>query len=363
MDKEALSEIVKLLSGAVGPSTRTAACTALAACSAGEAGAKLRHIIGTTKEGEETIRRLLVLCGDRQCSRVALSALVNISEAAEAVKVMTSAGAVQRAAKALVDDEERELSSLYAGLLSNITRHPCGVDALVGKGLIGVEKDLTIDRLLTLVARLETIPNVLWMPNALTTPEGREALLFKYATSAQNDFNRSGQQPLTWLLRLLPSSNETTRLAVASALRNCAMAEDCHEALLSEPDTIGTCLVRLMSAEHPVPPSNIRRAPQSVQDIALSPNTATPEPLVEIRLLLVEALLLLCKSPQGRKILWEKDAYAVLEVWKQAEDNEQIRTAIDSIIDRVTIAEDNEKPGEESVEPINKTEPSTLAAV
>ncbi|CAN8064357.1 unnamed protein product [Agarophyton chilense] len=362
MDKESLSEISQLLSGAVGPSTRTAACTALAACSAGGAGAKLRHIIGTTQVGEEAVRRILVLCGDRHCSRIALSALVNMSEDAEAVRTMTNLGAVQQASEALLDPELQELSSLYAGLLSNLTRFPCGVDALVGKGLTGVEKDLTIDTLLKLVTRIETIPNVLWMPNALTTPEGREALLFKYATSSPNNFSRSGQQPLTWLLRLLPSSNEATRLAVASALRNCAMVEDCHEALLSEPETIGTCLTRLMSAQHPVSPQNVRKAPQSVQNIAFNPMSATPEPLVEIRLILVEALLLLCKSSQGRKVLWEKDAYAVLEVWKQAEHNEQVQTAVDSIIERVTIAEDNEGNIEENLESVNMAEAPKMAS-
>eukprot|EP00178_Gracilaria_changii_P000838 TRINITY_DN1105_c0_g1_i1.p1 TRINITY_DN1105_c0_g1~~TRINITY_DN1105_c0_g1_i1.p1 ORF type:complete len:345 (+),score=47.71 TRINITY_DN1105_c0_g1_i1:217-1251(+) len=344
MDKEDLSDVVKLLSGTVGPSTRTAACTALAACSSGEAGAKLRHIIGSTKVGEEAIRRLLVLCGDRQCSRIALSALINISEDTEAARVMADVGAVQRVTKSLLDPEERELSSLYAGLLSNVTRHPTGVDALVGKGMTGIEKDLTIDALLKLITRIEAIPNVLWMANILTTPEGREALLFKYATNTQNELSRSGQQPLTWLLRLLPSPDEATRLAVASALRNCAMAEDCHEVLLSESETIGTCLTRLMSADHPVSPSNVRKAPQSVQDIAHNPKSATPEPLVEIRLLLVEAILLLCKTPEGRKVLWEKDAYAVLEVWKEVEENEEIRMAINSVIDRVTVAEDNGHP-------------------
>ncbi|PXF40324.1 Protein HGH1-like [Gracilariopsis chorda] len=341
MDETTLSEVVQLLSGSVGPSTRAATCTAIAACTSGDAGAKLRRIMGTSSVGETTIRRLLVLCGDPQCARVALSALVNISEDAEASAVVTRAGAVQRACKALLDMEQQNMAALYAGLLSNLTRHISGVDALVGKGLTGVEKDLAVNTLLKLVTRVEHMPNVLWMSNALTSAEGREALLLLNNSATNSKSQDTDQQPLTWLLRLLRSPTDTKRLGAASAIRNCAMAEDCHETLVSNTDAIGICLTRLMSSEHKVAASDVRKAPQVVRDIANNPNKADAEPLVEIRLLLVEALLLLCKTPEGRRALWDTDAYAVLEKWKQHEQNEQIVRTVNSIVDRVTLAEDN----------------------
>lgn len=346
MDESTLSEVVQLLSGSVGPSTRAATCTAIAACTSGDAGAKLRRVIGTTSVGETTIRRLLVLSGDRQCARVALSALVNISEDVDAAAAVTRAGAVQRACKALLDVEQQNMAALYAGLLSNLTRHSSGVDALVGKGLSGIEKDLAVDTLLRLVTQVEHLPNVLWMSNVLTSAEGRAALLFLNRSTTNSKARDVDQQPLTLLLRLLCSATDTKRLAAASAIRNCAMAEECHSTLLSSTDALGVCLSRLMSSEHRVAPSEVRRAPQQVLDIANNGKKAEPEPLVEIRLLLVEALLLLCKTSEGRRALWDSDAYAVLEKWKEHEDNEQIVQSVNSIVDRVTMAEDSEEQEE-----------------
>lgn len=349
MDESSLPDIAQLLSGSIGASTRAATCTAVAACSSGEAGATLRHLIGTTQAGETIIRRLLLLCGDPQCSRLALSALVNLSEDEEASAVMTRAGAVDRATQALLDDDQRNLASLYSGLLSNLTRFPNGVDGLVGKGKGEKASMQSINTLFKLVARIDRIPNVLWMSNACSTPEGRAALLLKGdaakadTVAADPNLVDNSKQPLTWLLRLLVSDSEPTRLAAASALRNCAMAEDCHLALIRQTNAVGTCLVRLMSVSRPIRLQQVKSAPDEVKTVAADPTSAKPEPLVEIRLLLVESLLLLCKTRAGRDALRELSVYEVLDEWKELEDNQQIRQAVESTLDRLVVAEDDEE--------------------
>lgn len=349
MDEGSLPDIAQLLTGSIGPSTRAATCTAVAACSSGEAGASLRRLIGTTEPGETIIRRLLLLCGDPSCARLALSALVNLSEDEEAAATMTRAGAVDRGAQALLDDEQRGLASLYAGLLSNITRFPCGVDELVGKGKGEKASAQAVNTLFKLVTRIDRIPNVLWMSNACSTPEGRATLLLKgdAAEAENNTISRQlidkSKQPLTWLLRLLSSDSEPTRLAAASALRNCAMAEDCHPMLIKQTNAVGTCLARLMSSLRPIPLEQVKTAPEEVTALASDPTKAKPEPLVEIRLILVESLLLLCKTRVAREALRDLAVYPVLNEWKELEGNAQTRLAVESILDRLTVAEEGEE--------------------
>lgn len=338
MDESSLPDIAQLLSGAIGPSTRGATCTAIAACSSGSAGASLRYLIGTTPPGETIIRRLLLLCGDPSCARLALSALINISEDESAAATMTRAGAVERAATALLDTQQSHLSALYAGLLSNVTRFSFGVDALVGKGMGESASAQAVNRLFKLVTKIDRIPNVLWMSNTCSTAEGRGVLLLKgNVDQAAVDTSR---QPLTWLLRLFSSQKDDIRLAAGSALRNCAMSEDCHIMLVQHTNAIGTCLARLMSSIRPIPLEKVKDAPEEVRVLAINPANAKPEPLVEIRQMLVESLLLLCKTRIGRDALRERAVYIVLDEWKHIERNKEIGDNIESILDRLAVAED-----------------------
>lgn len=347
MDAEALSDIAPLLSGAIGPSTRAAACTVIAASSSGDEGTTFRGLLGTSPVGESILRRLLVLCADPACARLALSALVNISEDQDAALSLVRAGAVEQATESLLDSEQSQYASLYSGLLSNVTRFPAGVDALVGKGKGQSAANVAVQKLWRLVCQIDRMSNVLWMSNACSTPEGRASLLFNSEDGDDTDLSISkdeNRQPLTWLLRLLSSKNEATRLAAASALRNCSMAEDCHSLLVNHTNAVGACLARLMTSNSPVPLEQVRNAPKEVRDLAIDPQRAHPEPLEEVRLLITESLLLLCKSLEGRTALRTKDAYPVLERWFQREQNEEIRNSVDSTMDRIVAAEDGDDP-------------------
>lgn len=342
MDEESLPAIAKLLSGSIGASTRAATCATIAGCSGNDAGAPLRHLLGTTTSGETIIRRLLLLSADPTCSRLALSALVNISEGEEAAKTMVRVGAVERAAECLLDDDQRHHVSLYAGLLTNMTRFPAGVDALIGKNMGTSAGNVAVHRLLKLVSRLDQIPNVLWMSNACSTPEGRATLLIRRENETGNN-QGVDSQPLTWLLRLLPSEDESGRLAAASAVRNCSMDESCHDILMEQTSAVSACLSRLISAKCPIQLSHMKKISQELGDLALDPSKAKPEPLVEIRLLIVESLLLMCKSQLGRTALWDQGAYSILEAWSAQEESLEVKNAITSTMNRISIAEDVEQ--------------------
>lgn len=347
MDAQSLPDLAQLLTGAIGPSTRAATCTAIAACSAGKAGAALRRQVGTTTAGETIIRRLLTLSADPVCTRLALSALVNLSEDEQAVNVIIRSSGVERCANALLDEEASIMSPLYSGLLSNLTRFPPGVDALVGKDKGTTAANVAVHTLLKLVAAIDVIPNVLWMSNACSTAEGRAALLLHGQDVDEKDHDR---QPLTWLLRLLSSTNDATRLAAASAMRNCAMADDCHDLLVRRTNSLGVCLSALIGPSCSLVLDDIQDAPTEVRNIVAGLADANPEKLVEIRLLIVESLLLLCKTLVGRTTLRERDSYLILHEWNKTEPDDQVKHSITSILQRIMTEEEDDHSNPESTE-------------
>lgn len=351
MDEEGLSAVAQLLSGSTGPKLRSTACATVAACTAGDAGEATRHNLGKSPLGETIVRRLINLTSSPQCGRLALTALVNLSEDECVAPIMIRASAVELCTTNLLDDDEavRPNAHLYSGLLSNLTRIPAGVDALVGKGKGTTASNAAIHTLLRLVANIDRIPQVLWMSNACSRPEGRAALLMRDSNNNDdtnvtsdhlNDVNR---QPLTWLLRLVDSPDYATRLAAASAVRNCAMAEDCHDVLVRRTNAIGVCLARLIGLRNHLSMEQVSNAPQEVKVLVADPSKIKPEPGVEIRLLIVESLLLLCKSRVGRDALREKDAYLVLVDWNEQESDEQIQVAVTSITGRIAADEDEDE--------------------
>lgn len=319
MDATNLPDIANLLSGAIGPSIRAATCTAIAACSSGPQAASFRHLVGTTSDGETIIRRLLVLCADPACSRLALSALVNLSEDEDAALQATNAGGVERCTQALLDEEQRGLYSLYGGLLSNLTRFEAGVDSLLGKGKGEMREIRARGILMALIRRVEQMPNVLWVANVCTKEEGRSILVGEEGRG------------LNKLLRLGGGEDVSVRLAVASAVRNCAMREEIHKELVQKGGMVAFCINRF---------TTVSRGPfvegeRAVREVAT-------EPLEEIRILLAEALLLLCKSRVGREALRTGNGYEVLDKLRLAEENQEVLQAIDSVLERITALEDGE---------------------
>ena len=57
--------------------------------------------------------------------------------------------------------------------------------------------------------------------------------------------------------------------------------------------------------------------------------------MVEIRLIIVEALLLLCKSRLGRDTLRKHYTYFILLEWHEKETDEQVKSYIMSVTRRV----------------------------
>jgi Domain of unknown function (DUF383)/Domain of unknown function (DUF384) len=329
MDTDTLGSLTQLLSGAQSVQIRVATATAVAAATSGDANAETRAAVG---QYVPLLRRLLALRGDPSAGRFVLSALINIAEDEGAAKQLIALRAVASCASALLDPEQREMSSLYNGLLANLTRLPEGVDALTGarEEFDDNERRVAEATLLRLAANMARFTNALFLANACSTKRGREVLL-------SNSENDPRKQPLNSLLQLLCDSDKDRRLAAASALRNCALDEDCHPALVERTDVLGVALVRLMSPGHPVESKDMEGAPKEVLKAVATPMTLVPEPFAEIRLMIVEAFLLLCKSLAGRNALRTCKAYPILREWHLEESDEGVKEAVEQIVDRTEL--------------------------
>lgn len=348
MDDEGLSAVAQLLSGSTGPKLRTTALTTLIACTVGDEDEKerTRQRIGTTSVGETIIRRLLTLTADKKSEQLALTALVNLSENEDVTKTIIRAKGVENCTSNMLDilkDSARENTfiHLYSGLLSTLTRIPDGVDTLVGKHQGTTAPNLSVRTLLQLVTYIDRIPQVLWMANACSSQEGRAALLLR---------QQKHDQPLSWLLKLIDSSHYANRLAVASAIRNCAMAEDCHDILVQSTNVIDLCLSRIIASNNKlaITLSQIQHGISDViKQLIDNPTKANPEDMVEVRLIIVEALLLLCKTKVGRDALIKHFAYFILLEWSEHETYDKIIPAVTSITGRL-VADAEEAENEDT---------------
>lgn len=336
MDEETLSELATLLTGNLPSSVRAATCAAVASCVSGDSGAALRKTMATKDTGRAIIRRLVSLCGDATCTQLALYALINISEDEDGAKEIIKNGGVSVCTAALVDKEQDPFASSFSGLLSNLTRLAEGNDKLVGHNVEETTAAVAELAILKLTNRIDIIPNLLWMANACTSSRGRDILLLRGSTEAQN--RTFDEQPLSRLLQayFVRRSDPSVRLAATSAIRNCALSEECHDVLVNATDALNVCLSCLVSSKTKIDPSHIKDAPKHVRTIVMDLSKAHPEELTSIRLIVLEALLMLCKSNVGLTALREKDAFLILFEWNKQEQSTEISTVASRVMQRIT---------------------------
>lgn len=336
MNAETFTMLEQMLSPKIDVKIRAAAATAAAA---GSGEPAFRHELGTTELGKEVLKRLLALTADDGTSRFVMSALVNTAEDEAAAKALVSLNAVPRTCQSILDPEARTLISLHSALLSNLTRFPAGRDALCAGA---VAEALT----LSMLARPKYIPSLLWVSNLAAAAPGRSLLL-------QLPGGDSGVAPLDPVLEVLCDADEARRFAAASAVRNCALAEDCHEALLTDTAVLGTTLARFVTKKRQIDADEMVLAPRQVRAAYDLDEKLTPEPIEGIRTLLAEGLLLLCKSVDGRDALRAEGSYPVLRDWHLEEESEKVKNIIESIVDRTKLLDEegDEEPTDAVSEP------------
>lgn len=346
MDEETLSELATLLTGKSPGSVRGATCAAVASCVSGPSGAALRKSMPSTDTGRLIIRRLVSLCSDLSCTQLALYALINLSEDEQGAREIIENGGVSVCTAALADKEQDSFASSFSGLLSNLTRLPEGTDKLVGQNADDTAASVAELALLKLTTRVEIIPNLLWMANACTSSRGRDIFLLRGSMKAEG--REIDEQPLSRLLQMYfkRRSDPSVRLAATSAVRNCAIAEECHDVLVNATHALSVCLACLISPETQIDPSHIKDAPEHVRAIVMDSSNASSEELVSVRLIVAEALLLLCKSDVGLTALREKDAFLILFEWNKQEKNTEISSTVSRVMQRITATGESKCPND-----------------
>lgn len=343
MNTEFLETLNQLLTPKQPGEIRVAAATAAAAQTAGPSQAALRRELGRTELGKTLLRRLLTLKSDGASGRFVLTALVNIAEDEEACKALVELNVVPRTIDAILDKDARSFISLHTGLLSNVTRHDAGRNAMVADVL-------AIARTHALIANIQLIPNILWVSNLAVHAGGRQILLEALEDTVLLDK----------VISSLRSNDEVRRYAAATTLRNCALAEECHRSILGRSTALGATLARFVCKTRRIDADELLSAPALVREAYKRDDSITPEPAEEIRYVLVETLLLLCKSVAGREVLREDGAYAVLREWHLEEEVERVKDVIESIVNRTRLLdeEDEDNGGNQVLE-----EPPHISAV
>lgn len=339
MNAEFFETLDQLLSPKQPAQIRAAAATAIAAQSAGSSQAGLRRELGCTELGKRVLRRLLVLGSDVATARLVLTALINIAEDQAANDALVQLNVVSRTCDALLDKEARPLISLHSGLLSNVTRSDAGRSAMI-------VDELAKARTRALLANMRTIPSLLWVANLAANVDGRQLLIGTV----------DGSAPLEKLLGLLRDKDETRRFAAATALRNCALADDLHTLLLANTSALSAALARFASKTRKPDSDEMSTVPALVREAYNNEDPLTPEPMEEIRHALAEALLLFCKSVQGREAIRVDGVYAVLRDWHLEEESARVTEVIESIVDRTKLM-DEESDKEQDVKPIMEEPP------
>lgn len=330
MNTELLETLDQLLNPKQSPQIRAAAATAAAGQTSGNApeNASLRRELGSTDLGKRVLRRLLALTSDTATARLVLSALVNIAEDDDASNALVDLNVVQRMCDALLDEEQRAFCSLHTAILSNVTRGISGRQALI-------KDEAALAQTRALLRKLNSLPNLLWVSNLASLPKGRE-LLF-------------GDEPhLSSMLRFLMNKDASVRLAVATVLRNCALAVDCHADLLRA-DSVGYMLARFANRHRELDADELSLLPLVVREAYQKKDKLTPEPVEEVRTALAEALLLLCQSKEGRESLRTDGAYAVLKNHHLDEENAQVQESIEQIVDRTKLLDEEADDNSEKI--------------
>ncbi len=151
----------------------------------------------------------------------------------------------------------------------------------------------------------------------------REARLFFLA-----DMDR-----LAKLLPDLHSPSAIRRGGVTSIVRNCLFEVEHHGAVfekeLADDFIITSIAGRLLDARSELSAEERERLPVEVQLLS----KAEAEPDVAIRSMLVEALIILGSTRQGRDVMREKHVYPIMREWHKLETSSDMRHTIERMVE------------------------------
>lgn len=129
--------------------------------------------------------------------------------------------------------------------------------------------------------------------------------------------------------------------------RNCAFVQEAHPLLLSsgKVNFLPYILLPLCGPEE----FDLEEQEKFPDELQLLPPDKQREGDSKIRLMLVETLILLCATRQGREELRNKGVYEIVKVTHKVEPDDEVRVAIERLVNLLMRGE----PEEEKIQEIN----------
>lgn len=163
--------------------------------------------------------------------------------------------------------------------------------------------------------------------------------------------------PLSDLVMFTEHSSPVRRSGVSSTLKNCAFVHEAHQLLLSSGKRVNFLpyiLLPLCGPEE-FDLDDMEKLPEEVQFL---PPDKKRDADPSTRLMLVETLILLCRTRAGRDTLRERGAYPVVKAAHMAEQEDQISQEMERLVNLLMRDESEET----KIEEIPVSEPTSSAA-
>ncbi|KAM0793364.1 hypothetical protein ACM66B_000819 [Microbotryomycetes sp. NB124-2] len=338
---------------------------------------------------EHFIEQIATMCADQEIiAHDALSALINLtSSILVSTRLAKIPGFLAGLVRMIIDDKA-VLSDLACMLLSNLSKIE-----QISLQLLGLQvpfvmrsdqpttnsdeatagKDASDERSAKVRSVEEEIPALIlllevfsrgegkkWNPNATydflapvfanvaMLPEGRAFLL---ATPSPDV-----EPPLSVLISFTEHPSPIRRGGVASCIKNCAFQKACHPRLIAPSndvkpaegciDIITQLLLPLCGPEE----FDIDDLDQLPSDLQLLPKDKTREPDANIRMILVEALVLLASTRATRDAMRKRGVYQVIKVAHLAEQQQKVKDPIVKLVN-LLMRDEADSTAIEEIEP------------
>ncbi|KAH8920976.1 DUF383-domain-containing protein [Atractiella rhizophila] len=260
----------------------------------------------------------------------ALSALINLSSESQDVQKQTGDADFLVFLLTRLHGRDNVLSDLMLMCLSNITKHPTVVTAMLDLKANNNSPVPGQGPLLSLVELFIKGEGKKWNEHAnfdfLASVFSNLTSDARARTVLLTPTKEEGQPPLLELAVFTEHPSIIRRGGVASIFKNCMIDRASHASIL--PSLLPRLLLPLCGPEE----YDVDRALNMPPEIQLLPPDKKREPDPAIRLMLLETLGLLATTYGGRKYMREVEVYEVLRVLHLAETVQANIVAIDRLV-------------------------------
>jgi len=305
-------------------------------------GSPYRKLFFETKSVGEERGYLKVLAGISRASneevtaKAALTALVNLTDSVTACHQIAGLDGYVNWLLQQILNTSSGLADLACMLMSNLTKldSVCKACLEIDASKSGVK---SLERLVEVFAKegegeskkgnYDYLGHVFANLSAVNIKDGRQSLL------GMPDSLKEGSTspvPLADLVVFTEHPNATRRVGIASTLKNCAFEQDAHPLLLSSGNVnfLPYILLPLCGPEE----FDLEESDKFPEELQLLPPDKARESDSAIRLILVETLVLLSGTRAGRDVLRAKGVYEIVKVAHKVERDEEVRIAIERLV-------------------------------